>query len=192
MYSKTKYKLKQMPKLVKEVVDSGTKKHCQAFYDVLLTGLKKDNFSLKRLSKLTHSIRKGKGYSTPQSPLLGRSHSRTLVNNLEIVKQGQRWVLQPNNKIITNRTTKKTYKISVKKLWAIHENGLHGGMTYIPVTYRMRMYFKYALQITLKANVLKIPARHVLKKTLKRYLGQMKKTNKEISKDLADRIRKVK
>jgi hypothetical protein len=65
-------------------------------------------------------------------------------------------------------------------------------MTYIPVTYRMRMYFRYALQITLKANVLKIPARHVLKKALKRYLGQMKKTNKEISKDLADRIRKVK
>lgn len=187
-YNKAYYKLKVFPKIFKHSIHAGTKKHCIAFYNVLKDGLVKDNLVKPKLSSLTMKIRKNTGSNATKSPLVGKRSTRTLVNNMEYAKTDKGWVLRPNKNVIKNNN----HSISVKRLWMIHENGLHGGVTNIPVTKKMRGWFRYQFKITLKANVLKIPARHPLKKAMLRYLNQQKKVNKDIEKELVERWRKLK
>lgn len=165
-------KLKSIPKLMHASIESGTKYHCENVKDTLVTGLRRNNLVKPKLSKLTMAIRKARGQEKPTSPLVG---SGTMVNNLEVVKKGKVWILQPNAKFTFSKPPKgkrgKTTKISIKRLWRIHEYG-----AIIPVTPKMRSAFKYWFGIKLKKRQLTIPAREPFKLAVKRYMrSQLRK-----------------
>jgi hypothetical protein len=69
---------------------------------------------------------------------------------------------------------------------------LHGGVTKIPVTYKMKRFFQWKFKIKLKASELKIPARYPMKKAMLRYINQQKKVNQDISKQLKEMWSKLK
>ena len=181
-------RLKSAPKIINLEIESGTKKHAVNFKETLITGLRKNNLVKPGLSKLSLAIRRAKGENKPTSPLVV---SGTMVDNLEIVKQGKKWIVKPNSKFTFSKPPRgkrgKVSKISIKRLWRIHEFGAK-----IPVTPKMRSAFKYWFNITLRKNVLTIPARMPFKLANRRYLRSQlrKETDAKIKAAIKDRLNK--
>lgn len=165
-------------KLWNDVSLKAAKYHLVNIKEVLNTGLRKNNFSLQPLSEMTKKIRRAKGQSLPSSPLVGKGG---LINHLEIVKDGNKFKLQPDNQMAVNRSPSgKVSRISWKRLWTIHE--MTGAK--ISITNKMRTAFNAWWKIVLGHGVMKIPARHPLQKAYKRYINskKFKDTNQDFSK----------
>ncbi|TGK36286.1 hypothetical protein [Leptospira andrefontaineae] len=178
-YKKYKKKFHELPYLTGVVFEEGTQNHLESIRDVLETGMRKNNLGMSKLSPMTMRIREAKGQSSkPTSPLVGDGG---LIRNLEIVKVGNGYNLQPNNKFsVTKNPDGKTTRISWKKLWMIQEWGM-----IITVTQKLRYYFLLVLKIPLKQSTTQmvIAARRPFQRAYNRYLrSEIRKENNEAMK----------
>lgn len=178
-FESIKQKDKATKTLVKKRTESLVKKHLEGIYKEIDKGLRSNTFGHKPLRPLTKKIRKASGNSSlPKEPLVGHGG---MIKNLEIIKDGKGWVLQPNNKFAVSKQNGK--KTSWKRIWSIHENGAK-----ISVTQKMVNAFRFWWNINLRVgSILEIRARKTFRKAYQAYIrSAMKdKVNKDIEKELS-------
>jgi hypothetical protein len=178
-FESIKQKDKVTETLVRKRTESAVKKHLEGIYKEIDKGLRSNAFGHKPLRPLTRKIRKASGNgSLPKEPLVGHGG---MIKNLEIVKTGKGWVLQPNNKFAVSKQNGK--QTSWKRIWSIHENGAK-----ISVTQKMANAFRLWWGIPLKVgSILKIEARKTFDKAYSAYIRSAMKdrVNKDIEKELS-------
>lgn len=178
-FESIKQKDKVTETLVRKRTESFVKKHLEGIYKEIDKGLRGQRFGHKKLAPLTKQIRKAsKTEDKKLAPLVGHGG---MIKNLEIVKTGKGWVLQPNNKYAVSPENGK--KTSWAKIWGIHENGAK-----ISVTQKMKNAFLYWWKIPLRVgSVLTIPARKTFDKAYRAYIrsAMKEKVNKDIEKELS-------
>jgi hypothetical protein len=178
-FESIKQKDKVTETLARKRTESFVKKHLEGIYKEIDKGLRGQRFGHKKLRPLTLDIRKAsKTEDKKLAPLVGYGG---MIKNLEIVKTGKGWVLQPNNKYAVSPENGK--KTSWKRIWSIHENGAK-----ISVTQKMKNAFLYWWKIPLKVgSVLKIEPRKTFDKAYRAYIRSAMKdrVNKDIEKELS-------
>lgn len=166
-------RIQRMPRALHGTASAGTKHALVEVRGVLDDGIRKNNLAPPKLSSATKQIRRATGQTGRESVLRGTKDG--MLKSLQIVKKGNKWVLEPHgmSKPEPVPGMKKQKSISWKRLWAIHENGV-----LIFVTTQMRMAFAAAFGINLRSSTthIRIPARHPMRNAVRRYTRSKMKT----------------
>ena len=65
-----RYHLKQYPRLQKQAMDAGTRRHAEGILNTLVTGIQKNNLGMKRLTGFTEMIKRSWGYRRVKTILM--------------------------------------------------------------------------------------------------------------------------
>lgn len=160
-------RLRRLPKLVNEAMDTSAKKDVINVIKEYQEGLYRNSFGLHRLNDQTIRIKSEEGLSKPRTPLYGEGYAKknSLINALAYrkIKNGYRLY----------RRQAKHYKadLPLNVLLSIHEHGV-----IIKVTEKMRNFLHF-LGIHLKKNTkaIRIPPRPIVDKAINRALRKKKK-----------------
>lgn len=165
-YKAVQSRLKRLPKLVDETLDTFAKRDCARVIKEYQEGIKKDLFPTERLNERTIDIKSRKGYSQPSTALYGKGgdEKNSLYNALAIrkIKNGYR--------LYVRWAKHHESKLTLRDLLNIHQRG-----ALIMVTDKMRSFLHWlGIHLRRDTRIIRIPPRPVLDMAIIKVLEQRK------------------
>ena len=147
-------RLRRIPKLVDETLDSFAKRDAVRVIQIYQDKLKRDKFDVDRLSDATVKIKSEQGLPQPRTPLYGQGENEpdSLYNALAIRK------IKGGYRVYVRWAKHHASDLKLRDLLNIHQRG-----ALIMVTDKMRGFLHY-LGIHLRADtvIIRIPPRPIL------------------------------
>ena len=182
-YKAIQSRLRRLPKLVDETLDTFAKRDCSRVIKEYQKGIKRDLFPTERLHDQTIRIKSEEGYKQPDTPLYGSGEDEkdSLYNALAIrkIKKGYRLYVR----------WAKHYKanLQLRDLLNIHQRG-----ALIMVTDKMRAYLHWiGIHLRADTRIIRIPPRPVLDMAIIKALEMRKKEDpaKQIKRAMSEYIK---
>jgi hypothetical protein len=174
-------RIKKLPVLLNGKLSAKQKRNAELFIKLFTSGIRENEFGLKKLHPVTIARKQDAGYSRPTTPLYGAgdSEANSLLNVFAIKKLRNGWQVYP-------RWAKHhDSDLQLRHLLSIHENG-----ALISVTDRMRKFLHYiGIHLRKDTTIIRIPPRPAQRKAYEKLLKQI--SSDEPEKDVKRIIKKL-